>query len=231
MLEPYLIQRLKSLQKKTPPHDLHWFANAATHMCWKTHPKQPSAQGAHTTVNEARYADWRVFEKGWLPSTFPKSHLQIYLVAETSETGRTNVKNVALSKWGPYEIPAAFIHSLDVGNRVWPPDSSSHAGDEETTTKWHENMIPNVLKNHTQLRNDHQRKNVKRSITARDRQQVQDTGSALWIEKFPEHIGHNQGQRAYQEQADQGCSQAPTQNYSFNSSAGVGYVQDETKTM
>ena len=146
MLEPYLIQRLKSLQKKTPPHDLHWFANAATHMCWKTHPKQPSAQGAHTTVNEARYADWRVFEKGWLPSTFPKSHLQIYLVAETSETGRTNVKNVALSKWGPYEIPAAFIHSLDVGNRVWPPDSSSHAGDEETTTKWHENMIPKRTK-------------------------------------------------------------------------------------
>ena len=169
--------------------------------------------------------------KGWLPSTFPKSHLQIYLVAETSETGKTNVKNAALSKWGPYEIPAAFIHSLDVGNRVWPPDSSSHAGDEETTTKWQENMIPNVPKNHTQLRNDHQRKNVKRSITARDRQQVQDTGSALWIEKFPEHIGHNQGQRAYHEQADQGCSQAPTQNYSFNSSAGVGYVKDETKNM
>jgi hypothetical protein len=92
-------------------------------------------------------------------------------------------------------------------------------------------MIPNVPKNHTQLRNDHQRKNVKRSITARDRQQVQDTGSALWIEKFPEHIGHNQGQRAYHEQADQGCSQAPTQNYSFNSSAGVGScAQDEPKT-
>ena len=95
MLEPYLIQRLKSLQKKTPPHDLHWFANAATHMCWKTHPKQPSAQGAHTTVNEARYADWRVFEKGWLPSTVPKSHLQMYLVAETNET---RVKNVAMSR-------------------------------------------------------------------------------------------------------------------------------------
>ena len=113
MLEPYPFERFKSLQKKTPPHDLHWLANAATHMCWKTHPKQPSAQGAHTTVNEARYADWRVFDRGWLPSTFPKSHLQIYLVAETSETSNTNVQNVAMSKCGPYEIPATLI------SRIW----------------------------------------------------------------------------------------------------------------
>ena len=140
-------------------------------------------------------------------------------------------------------IPAVFINSQSVGNPwVWrfptfghcptgPPDSASHAGDEETTTKWQENMIPNVLKFTPQLRNHHQRKHVKRNITACDHQQVQNAGCALWIEKFPEHIGHNQSQRGYHEQADQGCSQAPTQNYSFNSSAGVGScAQDEPKT-
>ena len=93
--------------------------------------------------------------------------------------------------------------------------------------KW--TNIRNVLILFPQLRNDHQRQNVKRSITACDDQQVQNAGSALWIEKSPEHIRHNQGQRAYHEQADQGCSQAPTQNDSFDSS-GVGTcVQDETE--
>lgn len=60
-------------------------------MCWNTQPKQPSAHGAHTTVKEARYADWNVAEKGWFPNTLAKSHLQMCLAAladcvDTSET-------------------------------------------------------------------------------------------------------------------------------------------------
>ena len=39
-------------------------SKAATHMCWKTQPKQPRAQGAQTTLSEAMKAYFRVGEKG-----------------------------------------------------------------------------------------------------------------------------------------------------------------------
>ena len=75
-------------------------------MCWNTQRKQPSADGAHTTVKEARYADWNVREKGWFPNTLPKSHLQMCLAAladcvDTSESETYSNKNISAPQYYP----------------------------------------------------------------------------------------------------------------------------------